>query len=431
MSHYKEIIRLALPSIVSNITVPLLGLVDLAITGHLGSAAYIAAIAVGTMMFNVVYWLLGFLRMGTSGETSQAYGRQDREAMARAFWRTLLAALGIALTLLLLQRPLFLFETALMAPGPAVLPYVRTYYNICIWGLPAMLAINGTTGWFVGMQNTRAAMVVAIVQNIVNVVASLSFVFLLGMKVEGVALGTLVAQWTGLLCSMLLALQVFRRNALDRRLPPLMELTKHVGVFFRTNADIFVRTICLVSVNFAITAFGSRQGQLLLSANTLLMTFFTLFSYAMDGFAYAGEALCGKYYGARDAQGFRGTCRALLVIGLWMALLFTAVYGLGGTPFLRLLTNEETVVQAARQYLPWAVAIPIVSFAAFAYDGIFVGVSATRGMLISTAIASAAFFSIVALAFPTLGNSALWLALLVYLFLRGFVQLLWMPRIRL
>ena len=422
---------LAIPSIVSNITVPLLGLVDLAITGHLGSAAYIAAIAVGTMMFNVVYWLLGFLRMGTSGETSQAFGRQDHEAMARAFWRTLLAALIIGLTLLALQRPLFLLETTLMAPGAEVLPHVRTYYNICIWGLPAMLCINGTTGWFVGMQNTRAAMIVAIVQNMVNVAASLAFVFLCGMKVEGVALGTLVAQWTGLLCSMLLALSVFSKHSLDRKLPPLIELSRNVGNFFRTNADIFVRTICLVSVNFAITAFGSRQGQLLLSANTLLMTFFTLFSYAMDGFAYAGEALCGKYYGARDARGFHGTCRALLVIGLCMALLFTAVYGFGGTPFLRLLTDEETVIEAARQYLPWAVAIPIVSFAAFAYDGIFVGVSATRGMLVSTAIASAAFFSIVVLSFPALGNVALWLGLLVYLFLRGFVQLLWMPRIRL
>lgn len=431
MNSYRNIIRLAVPSIISNVTVPLMGLVDLGITGHLGSATYIAAIAVGSMMFNVVYWLLNFLRMGTSGETSQAYGHDDRRAMARSFYRTLFVALGLAIVVIVLQRPIRFVEVSLMAPDAEVLPYIYTYYNILILGAPAMLAINGSTGWFVGMQSTRAAMVVAIVQNVVNVVASLFFVYVLGMKVEGVALGTLLAQWTGFVCTLLLARQVFRKNGLPRHIPSIEELKRNLGTFFRTNTDIFLRTLCLVSVNFAVTAFGSRQGELVLSANTLLMSFFTLFSYAMDGFAYAGEALCGKHYGARDMEGFRSVCRALLVIGLCMAVLFTAVYGLGGTPFLRLLTSEESVVQAARDYLPWAVAIPLVSFSGFAFDGIFVGISATRGMLIACAVAALSFFLIVLLGFGHYANHALWFALLVYLFLRGFVEMVYYRAMRL
>lgn len=416
----RQILHIALPSIVSNITVPLLGLVDVSIVGHLGSPAYIGAIAVGGLLFNIIYWIFGFLRMGTSGMTSQAYGRQDSAEVMRLLVRAVGLGLAISMALLALQGPIVHAAFLFIHPTDEVRQLATLYFGICIWGAPAMLGLYGLTGWYIGMQDSRVPMLVAITQNVVNIVASLSFVCWGGMKVEGVALGTLVAQWAGFLMGMALWRRryghlcrhgwrgVWRREAMAR--------------FFGVNRDIFLRTLCLVAVTLFFTSAGAGQGEIVLAVNTLLMQLFTLFSYIMDGFAYAGEALSGRYIGARDPEAFRQTVRRLFAWGAGMAVLFTTLYALGGNAFLGLLTDEREVIAAAGTYFGWALAIPAAGVAAFVWDGVFIGATATRGMLVAMAVAALCFFALYYGLRGTMGNHALWLAFVTYLLARGLVQ---------
>lgn len=345
----REILGIALPAIVSNITVPLLGLVDVAIVGHLGDAAYIGAIAVGGMLFNIIYWIFGFLRMGTSGMTAQLYGKQSLTEIVQMLVRAATIGTGIALVLIALQVPIRETAFLLIRPTEAVGRLATTYFHICIWGAPAMLGLYGLTGWYIGMQNSRIPMLIAITQNVVNIAASLCLVYLCGMKVEGVALGTLIAQYAGLLMGILLWMRHygylrghFRREGLFRR-----SVMKR---FFEVNRDIFLRTLCLVAVTLFFTSAGAGQGEIILAVNTLLMQLFTLYSYIMDGFAYAGEALSGKYIGAGDRTSFSTTIRRLFGWGAVMALLFTATYALGGQGFLNLLTDDPSVTEAATHF---------------------------------------------------------------------------------
>ena len=433
----KEILRLALPSIVSNITVPLLGLVDLMVVGHIGNEAYISAIAVGTMIFNVMYWLLGFLRMGTSGMTSQAFGRADDEECIGILVRSLTIGLAFGLSFILAQRGLEWGLLCLMNTPEASWDYVATYFRIVIWGAPAMLGLYGLTGWFIGTQDTRTPMVVAILQNIVNILTSLSLVFALGWGITGVATGTLLAQWVVFLVALLSAWKRVSKINKARKVTSLGQstwasLTHILSVkgawidFFLVNKDIFLRTLCLIAVNFYFTSAGGKQGTMLLAVNTLLMTLFTIFSYVMDGFAYAGEALSGKYYGAGDKQGLRITIRRLFAFGGLMTLMFTGLYVIGGTGFLHLLTDDAAVVEAARPYLPWACLIPVVGMTAFILDGVFIGLTDTKGMLFSTVIAMLSFFAVYLGFRGNLANEALWLAFLTFLLMRGLASMVWM-----
>lgn len=431
----REILHLAVPSIVSNITVPLLGLVDLTIVGHMGSERYIAAIAVGTMIFNILYWMMGFLRMGTSGRTSQALGRHDYGAIRHEFRHALITSTSIAAILIVCQRLIRWLSITIMGPSAAITPLVGTYFDILIWGAPAMLGIYGLTGWSVGMQSTKIPMTVAIFQNVVNIVASLLFVFGLGMKIEGVAGGTLVAQWSGaLLCLWLV-------NKKRRKLPKSVALEQETAANEQqatptkrhTDIDIFLRTLCLIVVNLFFTSAGARQGDMMLAVNTLLMTFYTLFSYVMDGFAFAAEALCGKLYGAQDDAGLHHEIRAIFRWGGLMTVLFTAVYVVGGRPFLSLITNDQAVITAAMGYYAWACLIPVCGVAAFLYDGIFIGLTATRGMLLSAFTATVSFFAIFIPGAAFVGgswvNHFLWLAFLIYMSMRGIMQYFILKRI--
>lgn len=417
----KEILKIALPSIVSNITVPLLGLVDVTIVGHLGAAAYIGAIAVGGMMFNVTYWIFGFLRMGTSGMTSQALGRRDFREVTRLLARSLGIAFAVAAALILLQKPLLAAALAIMQPTEEVARLTAIYFNTLIYGAPAMLGLFSLSGWFIGMQNSRSPMAVAIVQNIVNICASTFLVFGCGMKVEGVALGTLTAQYAGFIMAAALYWKHYRR---------LRTYFSWQGVwrrddmrrFFSVNRDIFLRTLCMVSVMLFFTSAGSWQGEVVLAVNTLLMQFYLLFSYVMDGFAYAGEALAGRYYGARNGAALRSTVGHLFLWGLGMAVAFTAVYGFGGDAFLSLLTDEPSVVAASHTYYYWALAIPLAGMAAFVWDGVFIGCTMTRGMLVSMALAAATFFIFYYALRGSLANHGLWIAFIAYMAVRGLAQ---------
>lgn len=414
----RRIVALALPSIVSNITVPLLGLMDVAIVGHLGRASYIGAIAVGGMLFSMIYWGFGFLRMGTSGLTSQALGRRNLEEVMTQFLRAQGVAQAIALLLLLLQWPLETLVFHFVDASPEVRHWAGVYFRICIWGAPAVLGLYALTGWFIGMQNSRFPMFVAIFQNVVNIVFSLFFVYALDWGVHGVAGGTLLAQWSGFLLSFWLCFHFYRRlwrKASFRSVWKWQEM-KH---FFTVNREIFGRTVCLIAVTVFFTSSGARQGDTVLAVNTLLMQLFTLFSYIMDGFAYAGEALSGRYLGARNGEGLRRAVRLVFRWGWGLAALFTLLYAVGGSAFLSLLTDEASVLQAAEGYFYWVLLVPVCGFAAFLWDGIFTGMTATRQMLVAMLAACAAFFSLFYLLFPVMGNAALWLSFLVYLALRG------------
>ena len=403
----------------TNITVPLLGLVDTAIVGHMGSAAYIGAVAVGSMIFNLVYWVFGFLRMGTSGMTAQARGRRDFSEATQLLVRSCWVSLSIALLILMLQWPVREGMLWFIGPSGDVRTLAVTYFNIVVWGAPAMLTLYSLSGWFIGMQNTRIPMFVSIIQNVVNIVASLTFVYGLGMKVEGVALGTVVAQYAGCLMALWFLWRYYRK---------LFKIhTKGQTLcvnLFSTNRDIFLRTICLVAVNLYFTSAGARQGATILAVNTLLMQLYLLFSYIMDGFAFAGEALGGRYWGARDMEAYKDVVRRLFGWGAMMTILFTAIYVVGGKPFLSLLTDEPQVVEASQTYVWWAYLIPAAGVAAFIWDGLFIGTTKTRGMLISSAIATLIFFVTATITIGIMGNHGLWLSMILYLLTRGIIQTL-------
>lgn len=419
----QRILHIAIPSIISNITVPLLGLIDVTIVGHLGSASYIGAIAVGGMLFNMIYWIFGFLRMGTSGLTAQAYGAHDLKEVTRILLRSTGISLMLALALLILQYPIRLIAFELIDTSAEVQQLATLYFHICIWGAPATLGLYSFSGWFIGMQNSRFPMFIAITQNIVNIVASLLFVFVFGMKVEGVALGTLIAQYAGLFMAYLLWLRYYRplRKYISRK-----QLFTHDAMkrLFQVNRDIFLRTLCLVAVTVFFTSTGAAFGDVVLAVNTLLMQLFTLFSYIMDGFAYAGEALTGKYIGAGNRQELQRTIRHLFGWGIALSLVFTLLYGIGGKEFLGLLTNEQSVISASGDYFYWVLAIPLAGFAAFLLDGICIGATSTHIMLKAMVVASGSFFLIYYSLHNVLHNHALWLGFIVYLALRGIMQAL-------
>ncbi len=415
------VLRIALPSIVSNITVPLLGLIDIAITGHLGSASYIGAVAVGGTFFNIVYWLFGFLRMGTGGLTAQAFGAKDSEESSLILSRSLILAMAVAFLLILLQSPIFSIAFHWLNVPADVQPHAYIYCSILIWGAPAVLAMYSFTGWFLGMQNAHFPMWIAIIQNLVNITASIGFVYGVGMKVDGIAYGTLIAQYTGLLLAIILWKRKYARatNLPEWKSIFNLEALRH---FFRVNRAIFLRTLCLIIVSTYFTSFGASGGSTLLAANTLLMQFFLFFSYVMDGFAYAGEALGGKFYGARNRGQFSRLVRNLFKWGSILSLLFTIVYALGGDFIISLLTDETNVRTVASNYLPYAIGIPIVSFSAFLFDGIFIGTTDTRAMLLSMLCATATFFLVFRYSSAP-HNHALWLAFLSYLLTRSIVSL--------
>lgn len=419
----KSILKIAIPSILTNITVPLLGLVDTAIVGHLGSAAYIGAIALGTTLMSMAYWGFGFLRMSTGGLTAQAVGEGNRERCFTLLVRSLTWALLIATLLILLQTPL-LHAVLYIAEGTEeVRQLATTYFRILIWGAPAVLCLNSMNGWFIGMQNATIPLLIAVVQNLVNIAVSCFLVFGLHWTLEGVATGTLIAQYAGL---VLAACLVWR----FRPLPAFSTLRTALGkrslldtTFLRMNRDIFLRTLCLLAVTSFFTFSGARQGDVILASNALLMQFFMLFSYFMDGFAYAGEALCGKAFGSAQSNLLRNITQRLFVWGLALSVLTTLLYALGGTLLLNLLTDTSEVIRCATHYLPFAALIPLISFPAFLLDGIFLGLANTLGMLRALFTATIAFFLLHLALSPLQGNTALWLSFLTYLGVRSGVQI--------
>lgn len=412
----RQILAIAWPAIVSNITTPLLGLVDTAIAGHLGSAAALGAIALGSTVFNLIYWLFGFLRMGTAGLTAQAFGAKDPIAQSASLRRSLWMAVFIGLVLIALSPVLGNPLLRLLDADDSVQPLALKYFEIVIWGAPAMLATYALNGWLIGMQNTRIPMAIALMTNVVNIALSASFVFLLGMKIEGIALGTLSSQWIAAIVCLGLTIKKYHPQPVGFSI-----IKRGTRRIMSINVDIFLRTLCMVAVTAWFTRAGASQGVEVLAANALLMQLFLLFSYFTDGFAYAGEALAGKFFGAGDNVLMHSAVNHLLRWGAGLALIFTATYFLGGEWILKVLTDRHEVVDKAREYLPWAVSIPFCGMAAFIYDGIYVGLTRTRQMMWSVAAGMAVFFALYFSLRPVMANHALWLSFVAYLITRGVI----------
>lgn len=432
----RRILGLALPNIVTNITVPLLGMVDMAIVGHL-SSTHIGAITIGTSIFNLIYWNFGFLRMGTSGFTAQAFGAGRMDEAVKILIRASAIAATIAALLIILQWPISLVVPIVFEGSDEVMRLALTYFFIRIWAAPATLGMYAIKGWFIGMQNSRVPMWIAIFLNCVNIVASLLLVLVLHWDIAGVALGTVIANYSGLALGIIILRRKLRKTG--KEWPIISHLWTLSGIketlqwkemrrFFKVNGDIFLRTVCLSAVFTFITAASGRISDQILAIDALLLQFFTLFSYIMDGFAYAGEALVGKHIGARQKRQLKLAVRLLLMWGLILTVVFTILYAVFSDSFLHIFTNDDSLIQATGEYMFWILAIPVCGFAAFLFDGIFVGATASRTMRNVMFVATAAFFVLYfclkAMMNPDTEtwNNILWLSFMVYLILRGLLQ---------
>lgn len=426
MGMNRQILRLAVPAIVSNVTVPLLGLSDTAISGHLGSEVYMAAISVGSMMIALTFGVLNFLRMGTSGMTAVAYGRGDTQGVREVFTGSLFFAVVLGVAIIVFQRPLLDVLMYVVGPDNEVGELASSYFKISVAGMPASLGTMVVSGWFIGMQSTLWPMVIAITTNLLNVGVSVVMVFVLDMGFKGVAYGTLTANCFGLVLALVLASRMAPAGGLWCYWRQVMRVDLFKR-FFSVNSNIFVRSLCVMSVTLTVSALGARLGSMTLATNAVIVQFFIFFSYFMDGFAFTGEALCGRYYGEGDSEVLRSAVRHLLVWSAGIAGVFMAVYSVGWESVTSLLTDNDGVRESVGQYHRWIELIPAASVAAFIYDGFFIGVTRTRPMLVATSIAVGVFFAMtlpwvhgdgMAVGFS---NDVIWRAFLVYLFVRGVI----------
>jgi len=422
---HKQVLRLALPNIITNLTVPLLGMVDTAIVGHIPasqqSGDLLGGIAIGTMIFNVIYWNFGFLRMGTSGFTAQACGAKDNSECANILTRAVLIALISAFLLIALQVPIAWVASKVVEDKNGLMGLALQYFYVRIWAAPATLMIYSLKGFFIGMQNSKTPMWIAILINVLNIVFAFFFTFYLHWSIRGVALATVIAQWGGAVACW--AFLFYKYGYLK----PYFSLSQSLNgakmrQFFNVNKDIFLRTLCIIAVTCYFTVASSYLPYPTLAVNTILMQLFTLFSYFMDGFAYSGESLCGLYYGAKDFAGLKKAIRYILFWGLVVSAAFTLAYLFFSRDILSIMTDKKDVLDGANTYLVWVCLIPFVSFVAFLYDGFLIGLTKSKIMRNSIFVATAAFFAMYFI-FKTLwANDALWIAFLLYLLLRGVMM---------
>ena len=418
----RQILRLTIPNIITNITIPLLGMVDTAIVGHIeysgATTDYIGAVAIGSMIFNFLYWGFGFLRMGTSGFTAQAYGAKDRNEQVDIITRALIIGLSVAFVILCIQKPIALLATLLIEDKNSVMSLALDYFFVRVWAAPAVLGMYAIKGWFIGMQDSKTPMWTAILINVVNIVFDIIFVFGFGMTVKGVALATVISQYSGLLLISTIFVVKHKKNYVVS-IRRALQIDK-MKLFFKVNSDIFLRTVCIIVVTTYFTIASSSYAYPTLAVNTLIMQLFSLFSYFMDGFAYACESLCGKYYGARDKDNLRKVVNRVILWGVGLAVVCAMLYGCLGKEILSILTSHTDVVEASEKYRIWMVLIPICGFLAFLYDGILVGMTQSKIMRNAIIVATILFF----FAYFAFGKTvnALWLGFILYLLGRSIMM---------
>lgn len=417
-----QILRLAIPSILANITIPLVGLVDTAIVGHIANATAIGGIAIGTMLFDLLYWNFGFLRVGTSGMTAQAFGRGDRLECARLLSQSIGIALIGAAVIWLIQW-LFVTIVLMLVPcSPEVASFAREYFYIRIWAAPATLSLMAFKGWFIGMQDTVSPMITDIVVNVVNMVVSYVLAVYTPMGALGVAMGTLIAQFTGLFVAILLLLFKYRHLWTNISLLQLILDVTGMRRLLSLNGNIFIRSLCFMVVYVGFTSIASRFGDVELAVSTIMMKLFMLFSYFVDGFAYAGEALVGKFIGLRQENHTKHTDSKLTqVVGLLFAwsigvgIIFSLLFALSSSTFYRAMTSDATVLARLADYTGWLIAMPIVSTLAFMWDGVYAGATAGKQIRNGMVYAALSFVGLYLLTYHWVGVQALYIAYFAHL----------------
>ncbi|MBD1203044.1 MAG: MATE family efflux transporter [Rhodobacteraceae bacterium] len=410
LSHTR-LLKIALPIVISNATVPLLGAVDTGVVGQMGEAAPIGAVGIGAVILTMLYWVFGFLRMGTTGLAAQAHGAGDRAERGAILLRALLIGAGAGVVFVLAQGWLFRAAFAIAPAGAEVEALARDYLAIRIWGAPATIAAYAVTGWLIAVERTRGVLLLQLWINGVNVALDLWFVLGLDWGVEGVAIATLIAEWSGLVLGLWLCrdglLPVWR--AAVARLGNRAAL----GVMFAVNRDIMIRSVLLQASFTTFVFLGARQGDVVLAANQVLMQFLSITAYALDGFAFAAETLVGQAVGARAREAVRQAARMAMLWGVAGAMVLGALFGLAGPWIIDVMTTAPEVRAAARDYLPWLVVAPVIGVFSWIYDGIFIGATLTAEMRRTMAISVAIYGVALLVLPPAFGNHGLWAALMV------------------
>lgn len=424
----RTVLRLAIPNIISNLSVPLLGAVDTALVGNLDQVWYLGALAIGSVIFNFVFWGFGFLRMGTTGLTAQGYGREDSKEIFLILVRVQMIALVIGILILLLQTPILSLSLLLIQSSEEVARYTKVYYDIRIYTAPATLALYGLNGWFLGMQNATYPMVITIVMNLLNIVLNVIFIYLFGMGVEGVAWGTLISTWLALMLALVLLFFKYRTLFYRWKMPDFLR-KEQLRKYFAVNRDIFIRTLCLIFTFSFFTAASSSQGDLILAANTILLQFWFIASYGIDGFAFAAESLVGRYKGSSDQNLLKRAVFITMVWGFALGAAGTLVYALFGMEILHLFTGNEEVLLLASSVLIWTILSPLISGISYVLDGVYIGATATRTMRNTMLFATfLVFLPLYYLTTPLLGASALWLAMTLFMLTRGAALAFYLPK---
>ncbi|MTI87249.1 MAG: MATE family efflux transporter [Balneolaceae bacterium] len=423
----RKILKLAIPNIVSNLSVPLLGAIDTAVVGHLEHVYYLGAIAVGSIIFDFIFWGFGFLRMGTTGLVAQAYGAGNKRQTRVILLRVLIVAVASSLLILLLQYPLIEFSLFIVNATPEVEEYTRLYFYIRIFAAPATLTLYAINGWFLGMQNSTYPMIVTIVLNVLNIILNLVFVFQFGMNVDGVAAGSLVASYLGLVLAMFLFWRKYGPLELDIKIPELLE-AEELKKFFTVNRDIVIRTLCLIFCYAFFTAKSAAMGNVALAANTILLQMWYISSYGVDGFAYAAESLVGRFTGAKDEQMLRKAIKACMLWGIGLGLIATLAYWAFDREIIALFTNKENVITMAMSVVVWLIIAPLVNSICFIWDGVYIGATATAAMRNSMLIATVLFYiPVYFITEPYIGIHALWLAMTSFMIIRGVTLSIYAP----
>lgn len=424
----KKILNLAIPNVISNLSVPLLGVVDTALVGHLDEVYYLGALAVGSMIFNFLFWGFGFLRMGTTGLTAQEYGRRNRQGIMMLMARVQLVALVIGILILLLKQPISDLSFWVIQSGAEVERFTLVYFDIRVYTAPAVLALYGLNGWFLGMQNAKYPMIITIALNLLNIVLNVWFIYGLDMHVDGVAYGTLISTYLALALAVGLFLYRYRRYFLHFVMEELINAGE-LRQFFSVNRDIFIRTLCLIFTFSFFTAKSAEQGDLILAANTILLQLWMVASYGIDGFAYAAESMVGRFKGAEDLPLLKKAVYYNLAWGLSIGLIGSALYGLLDEQILAIFTDKQNVIDLAMSVVFWTVLAPFVSSICYILDGVFIGATATgpmrNTMLISTFIFFLPIYYIGTMMF---GVHGLWLAMVLFMVVRGAALALYLPR---
>ena len=426
----RQVLRLAIPNIISNISVPLISAVDTMLMGHL-STSHLAALGVGAMIFVFLYGSFGFLRMGTTGLTAQAYGQEDKTLMANTLSRALMIGLFIALLLILFQTPLYEVAAYLMNVEDGYADKVHAYFNIRIYTAPAIFIQFALMGWFFGMQNATIPLLMTLVINFVNIALSYYLVNHLHMGIEGAAYGTVVAQYSGVIFGFIMIAKYKDILALISYHDSFLK--SQILRFFSVNKDIFIRTIALTFVLAFFYSQAAKQGEETLSVMILLLQFMIWMSFALDGFANAAESLVGRYYGAKDWNNFYKAIKVSFYWGGGFALLFSLAYFLGARTILELYTNQTNIIELAMPYI-WLVALlPLLAFGAFIWDGVFIGMTASKSMRDAVVLSMLLFLGLFYLTRTLDYTWALWGSFVLFFVFRGAIQtwMFWRKRRRL